>query len=743
VILLFDMSRVDRIGILIFVITLFILLSLIVYNTNKIYNKHNPTIISNLENNRMNAETYLGNKFAIESILPNSYSFDRLPITKNRMELIQRIKIDVLKNKILVIDGQSGVGKTFLAWRTARHLYKNDGIIPIWINSQTDFRVVESFYGIIKAFNQDFLKDNSDLTIENLVQLYFSVINKNILLIFDNVDSEESIKQFLDLIPENAFVIITTKDNNLYRKLNAKTKYSLKPFSNFEANEYLDLRFEDKKIESFYKKNYIDSVGRLPISLETSYSFFENGKYETVEEFLNSKSDKSIYDFAFDWLISNNNKSWEILQYASHLNTESINIDLFIPLLNLKKESLIDALNLLEELNLIKRNFQRGIHTISMQGMIKDSVLNYIYNNPKISIDKNIIIENLVNLISQKLPPFESGKSYVETIINTRKYYDHLIKLIEFSDEYKNSRVINQINDFKTSLFHLKGFYFFNIGEVDKPEYFYDQILKINPRDMVAWHMKARIASFNNDYEKFITYAKNSYNISKNILSEDRKHHFALKNVALDYMLRGDISRAIEYTNFDIIYNKSISSMNQKAYLLIKQGKIDESYEVLRAAKKNLKEAEKNASLAQGYNPKSENCYLLGLYYLRKENYERAIDKFKKSIDYDKINEDSYYRIAKIYRKNGNLDLAKNYINKTLNFNIYNPFYIVEKSLIEIELGNIDKAKDLYSTIKLSPNIENYGLMYNIHYYNIYTKEELEELKNNVKEISKIVEYTE
>jgi len=99
----------------------------------------------------------------------------------------------------------------------------------------------------------------------------------------------------------------------------------------------------------------------------------------------------------------------------------------------------------------------------------------------------------------------------------------------------------------------------------------------------------------------------------------------------------------------------------------------------------------------------SENCYNIGIFYLRKSNYNIAIYYFNKGILLSKNNYKNYEGLSFAYKRLGLFEISKKYLIEGIKYCNNNYILLYEAADICIRLGHIDEAyKFLENAIKIS-----------------------------------------
>ncbi len=181
-----------------------------------------------------------------------------------RQDIIAKLKTQIKKNKILLVYGPPGVGKTSLAIKIGYLLRKEfpDGVL--WFRLDTS-DVMDILLAIAYAFGKDVSnildREIRSSTVRSLL------VNKRVLLIFDNTESKTEINL---LLPNNKdCLIIITSRNSVLNIPNDYKSIAVPEFSREETQ----VLFKEILGEGYLNKNraeifiLAETVGNLPLAL--------------------------------------------------------------------------------------------------------------------------------------------------------------------------------------------------------------------------------------------------------------------------------------------------------------------------------------------------------------------------------------------------------------------------------------------------------------------------------------------
>ena len=161
-----------------------------------------------------------------------------------RGDYLNQIKELFQKNQIIIVHGYGGFGKTTLALEYCNFASKETNIR--WFDSYSH-QVLETEYRKLSALlDINEVDEDLDFVIEN-TNIKLKQIDKEILFVFDNVESFDEINKFINKLPKNIKVLITTRHE---LKTVEYPKIELKPFEINEARQFINI--ENKKLRYYF-----------------------------------------------------------------------------------------------------------------------------------------------------------------------------------------------------------------------------------------------------------------------------------------------------------------------------------------------------------------------------------------------------------------------------------------------------------------------------------------------------------
>jgi hypothetical protein len=352
---------------------------------------------------------------------------------------------DILKtSKLAIISGIPGVGKSSFAAEYGRSQDKA-GVKAFWFNSDTLSKVETQYLTLAKQLGITLDKEGP-IEVMRLVHSKIESMKIPVLFIFDNVEKEsyEHIKPYLNDLPKQAKVIITTRHSNLDGSPETKTKISLKGLTKQEAMQYV--KNSDIKNKATNDKEVAELVDYwaageevLPFDLQGAISSIKKDSSGGIKDYLELVK-KYPRDEArtaiIQKLLSKSELAWPMLQYTSRLDPDFISIDILAKLFVVDRSALnapIDALESLSAVQIVHDS--NGNAGLKMHRSTQGSTLIYARRHPDNSLSEGYIEQNLLRVLDSLFP-------WVDSIPDQRwkeakKIASHIKKIVDQDSDAK------------------------------------------------------------------------------------------------------------------------------------------------------------------------------------------------------------------------------------------------------------------------------------------------------------------
>lgn len=417
-----------------------------------------------------------GNVFTFRQNTNNSYkssesnNFDthnyhypeRVPDLIQRTQLEERIREELEKNRIAILTGFKGYGKTvlamqyfyehldsaaqydYIAWIDCSVLSRISGEQSKTIKFTVWEKGTKSFNRITKSISLGQIAKVTSCNAINVANIHQKITqkvsDKSWLIIYDDVDSYSELMQ--ESIPLNGHIICTSRYKNWPNSINVGP-FSLNEGINYFENIFLKnyllataMQYREKYFENMnrvtdkgesFRSNADKLVKKLygyPLALARAAKYIiENGF--TLEKFVKEKKYKSLFDFDKITLeeftgedlstLANETtaKAKQLLYYCTYLNHEGITREI------------------LEEIDrqVTKGNFDAEIFSSGLNLLIRYSIINKDSSSTKnyfyIPADLKRLLLN--KLRGEEIDPGDELKNFVLEMIKER-LKNHLLE---------------------------------------------------------------------------------------------------------------------------------------------------------------------------------------------------------------------------------------------------------------------------------------------------------------------------
>ena len=277
----------------------------------------------------------------------------------------------------LVVTGLGGVGKSELVraycHTYATAFYKNN---IIWINGENKASITSAFNNIAEIIKLDVKDDKGQFSDVKVVmsKVFRFFANRYVLFVFDNVDNEDSVKEFLNIQfktgVQKPYVVITSQYTRwgqrfVRQELSCFTpetaeefvSYNLKHNSSFNKgnNKKLCVLFEYLPLALQQAVAYIQITG---ISVDAYLREFQSHREELLSEnpsdMLYSKTVMTTWNMAINKMKAMNNLlSITLMNIFSYLDGKNIQKELLLEFCDNDVIVLNKALDILKQYSLI------------------------------------------------------------------------------------------------------------------------------------------------------------------------------------------------------------------------------------------------------------------------------------------------------------------------------------------------------------------------------------------------------
>jgi tetratricopeptide (TPR) repeat protein len=567
-----------------------------------------------------------------ESILPPSFLPACIKNFVGREKILKRMNEAIFEKniQIIILSAFAGVGKSSVANKFGYTFKeKNSNNYAFWMKSdennlENEFRYFSSKLEI----HTDFQRDKEILIREVNNKLH--KLEEKILFIFDNCDNHENLASYLNNLPENIFVLITTRDSTLAEQLNINSDSEhivLEPFEENESFDFIRNSF-GKRLKN--ENDIIELVDLIDISKQKIRPYILNkmvafvklkiGPITSMKSFiekakLNQDVAKIIFgddELFFSELITGDNETWEILKYSSFLDPDFIPIRIYTEMLEFNEEKMNVSVEKLQKLSLIKVEETENDTGLRIHRTLQAEIQKYLKTQNENEI--NTIITKFIHLLNAILSDTHDELSFKS--LKNQVYFYNVVNMIE--KIFKSSIISDEI---KTILRFKLGNYNFALGKYLDAKQYYETVLDYYKR--TNDENKLRTANVLDNLGE--TYNRlGRYQNSLAILEES----LAFKN---------------EISNLNALNLDIAKTLEMISSVLIHLGNYNEAllnYEKCLSIHKNF--SEKNESIAN-------ILHQIGIIHLHLGTYELAIHYLDQSLTLKKD----------IFKTNENLSIAR------------------------------------------------------------------------------------
>lgn len=528
-----------------------------------------------------------------------------------------------------------GIGKTQTALKYM-DLYKQEYNSKIvWMSAVNREMLDNNFREFAQKFAELFdynIDEKNNKEVVNWVKHTLLPKFAKVLLVFDNVEDNTYINEYLPSITENSqyHILITTRDTNDWSR---ETK-TLMPFDEQEVLDYAR-KFIPKidpndahKLKELYKG--------FPLGLSQCLTYIKNNLDNDIQKFFENFENNPLspVDLILDDLSHVIPKAVEVMKISSYLNADNIPIDIFDTMFDLDEKVRVFAI-------------LKGYSLISIR-LEKDEEVIYIHRNTQEVIRKNIesSFSSFVPAITLVLE--QMNKRNESDIL--RKNLPMLQHAFSLLTHYKN---MQQPTDATTGnlisrLFLSCGELYSYIGDFSSAEKQYNKALQIRKKQEIMNDLEiaeilnkmAYIDRCKGHYKEAITKHKKALSIYE---SKNEDYSIAETHVYLGHVLQANDIQKFDkaLTHYDkakeIFQNLNCNSKVAKVLrhigkLYVRGGAFDKAIEAYKTATATLIVNEEKESIVESANLFCDIGSLngeLGKYEEALNNHSIALNKFK------------------------------------------------------------------------------------------------------------------
>lgn len=393
-----------------------------------------------------------------------------------RTEFIENIKTTLKQNKKVVVVGYQGMGKTQVSYQYAKqnateyeggtYIFKADREQSL-INSIRAFAIV---MGIVTQ--SEVYRLNDDQVKKLIIPLLEDNLKnkKTMLLIFDNVDDYDSIKDLVSIHSKQHHLVITSSS----KKWDAWSILELKEFDQAkEEAESLILKVLTKETHNNAQK-LASKLSYYPLAITQAINYLKNNNMITIDDYIKEydslyerrkaflnyysfeqnhyvKTTLTAFEISKKRLVEELAEAYYLLKLCSHFSHDIIPVSIFknnvkdisSVLEVLHKYSVLDIININGELylnmhNVLRDSIKIQIHEKGEEDLIEEKVLTvmdqyFIYDFwDKQNIEKLRLIiphvEYFLSYLHKKNSPLLKTHKLINLLGKSGAYHIHCFR---------------------------------------------------------------------------------------------------------------------------------------------------------------------------------------------------------------------------------------------------------------------------------------------------------------------------
>ena len=331
---------------------------------------------------------------------------------------LENLDFHFKNNQIVALSAFAGTGKSTLALEYSYRAKKKENILVRWFNADSIEKFEVDYKNFADLIDIKVAKKNINYIIQKL-NFQLEVSGLKTLFVFDNLEEMSYVKSFLNGLPLNVKILITTR-NQLYDNL--LVTLNLEPFDLNEAQTYVNKNLKDridaKQMNRIIQMSKSNTNQVLPIKIERVIFYIKENFISNIDTLLDNIQFYDYHNNRVEFMLLfeiriQYPEAFLILQYCSFLNPD------FIPL------------NILVELD--KQSFSNELETQNkIKQLNKLSLVTTINKNKKFGVKIHRLVQEEVRYLTEKN---EKDTNYT----NNMEIFNQIVECLESLFEKANN----------------------------------------------------------------------------------------------------------------------------------------------------------------------------------------------------------------------------------------------------------------------------------------------------------------
>ena len=616
--------------------------------------------------------------------------FTPIPSFMGREEEIKQIHENLINmddsKTALVVTGLGGVGKSELVraycLTYTETFYKNN---IIWINGESKASIISAFNNVAEIIKLDVKDDKGQFSDVKVVmsKVFRFFANRDVLFVFDNVDNEDAVKDFLNIQfqpgVQKPYVLITSQYTLWGQRF---VRQELICFTPKTAEEFLSYNLEHNSSFNVNNNKKLCALFEyLPLALQQAVAYIHNtgisvdaylSEFQSHrEELLSEKHNNMLYSKTVmtTWNMAINNMkanplSITLMNIFSYLDGKNIQKDLILQVCDHDVILLNKALSILKQYSLI--------NVLSSNDGTRESIVVHTLVQMVVRINENVSNEeprkSLLTFLHKLLENKDNSKKRFRL---EGLWIDHVSFMVKFHNNKDIMTLFMEQLNTLYEAFYRKG-KLNNLSDIIQTmELFASQTNMSREQCYTLLTLPPRLLIHRGRYDEALEKLYHTENKQSKLYEHDNPQLIITqRNVAGCLTEKGRYDEALE--KLYIIESKEsklyehddpqlLTTQHEIAHCLMMKGRYDEALE-----KFYISEC-KESKLYEHDNPKllitqHNIAHLL----MKKCRYDEALDKFyniesKQSKLYEHYNPEllkTQHNIARCLMKKGRHDEA-------------------------------------------------------------------------------------